>query len=150
MPDYDIDNLISRYVDDASRIVKCMAAAWKTSALLAAWHSGEKPASGCVALPDGRVLEYRFHGRGCYFKLGQLRIDVELCRDSEAIGFDSWRLLRYAEETLNQTGIELEDIELELKRKVAEGTLLYSSESPYFGLYHLPAKAAEAAIRPDS
>lgn len=134
----EIDKLINLYIDDASRIIQYMIDAWKTSDLLTAWRSGEKPPSGSVPLPDGQIVTYRFHGRGCYFTLDDLRIDVELCEDAETIGFDSWRLLRYAEETLNRKDIEQDDIEDELKQRVANGTLLFSSEAPYFGLYHAP------------
>lgn len=134
----DIDRLVADYVADASRIINCVVDAWKTSDLLTAWWSSEKPASGSVPLPDGRTVAYRFHGRGCYFTHDDLRIDVELCEDAKTIGFDSWRLFRYAEETLKRTDIQQEEIEDKLKEKVANGTLCFSSEAPYFGLFHSP------------
>lgn len=132
----EIDRLVALYIADASRIVDCVVNAWGTSDLLTAWRSGVYPASGSVPSPDGRSIAYRFHGRGCYFTLDGLSIDVELCQDAKIIGFDSWRLLRYAEETLNRKDIEQEEIEDILKQKVASGTLSFSSKAPYFGLYH--------------
>jgi len=138
----DLDVLIQRYTEAATRVVRGMHEALGESNLLAAWRDGRLPATGDLALPGLGTGSYRFHGRGCYVEVGTTNIDIELCQDEKMLGFDAWRLLRFAEETLGLQGLELEDIDSELAKKKADGALGYSNNAPYFGLYFVPTAPA--------
>jgi len=78
---------------------------------------------------------FRFHGRGCYFDLGETQIDIEFCGATDVIAFDSWRLYRFAQETLGDAEVEQEDIEAQLHQMTERGVLGFSREAPYFGLF---------------
>lgn len=133
-----IDLLVKRYVEDALRIVQAMKSILQVSDLLTAWRSNNIPAANTIKTPSFGEGTYRFHGRGCYFHFDTLKIDIELCHDPTVLGFDSWRLYLFAEETLGIKELDPEDIEAELEQRVANGTLAFSSEAPYFGLYYIP------------
>ena len=137
--EYSIDELIGPYVRDAAQVLNAMSTALSATDVMGEWLSGRIPATGRIDFPSLGHGSYKFHGRGCYFTFGELKIDIELCSGHDTIGFDSWRLYRYASETLKLDGVETEEIESSLVRKLADGGLRFSNEPPYFGLYFIPA-----------
>lgn len=130
----DINQLITRYVEAAGKALKALRAKAGCDDVFAAWRSGAIPAAGGVELLTGGEGTYLFHGRGCYFEIGSLKIDLEFSQ-SDAIGFDAWRLYRFADETLGIEGIEPEEIDLQLKEKVDAGALRRSEVGLDKGLF---------------
>lgn len=139
MAEMALKEVILRYVDDAKRIVTALRSAFGCRNLVAAQKSDEIPRSGNIQDPSLGGLTFQFHGRGCFVSTGRMRIDVELCFDSDAIGFDAWRLSRYASETLGITDADPDEIHDALDRLRDQNELCFSNDSPYFGLYYLAA-----------
>jgi hypothetical protein len=117
-----LTDLIHRYLGAAHRVVQQLRYVHGTLDLLSAYWSGKLPKTGQLSRKPGDL--YNFHGLGCFFSLDTDRIDVDFLPGENAIGFDGWRLSRFASETLGLEKVELKDVEEELAQAVSRGELL--------------------------
>ncbi len=125
-------DLIHQYLDTAQKVVQQMCRTHGISNLLSAWWSRKLPKRGHLTNKPGDY--YDFHGVGCFFSLDNVRIDVDFVPGESAIGFDAWRLIRFARETLGSEKLDLKDLEEELAQLVKRGQLVRKGH-----LYFLPA-----------
>jgi len=109
--------------------------------LFAAYRSSSIPERGEL----GEVADwtYKFHGGGCYFKMGDSRVDVDFGPDSRVDGFDAGRLLRFAQETLGDQTFDYPSLRSELRLMCEQGELLYPELPPNSHLYFLASASPE-------
>jgi hypothetical protein len=143
-----LDGLIRRYVDAAEWVLRLLRDSHGISDPLSAYWGGAVPQSGRLSNDLGG--QYCFHGVGCYFTLNDLRIDVDFEPGQAAVGFDAWRLVRFARETLGQE-LDTEEVGEQLAHSAGAGTLvrprrLYFLPSPR-GTIRTPVKRAENSPR---
>jgi hypothetical protein len=131
-------SLIDRYLAATKLVVGCLQDTYGIDNPLAAYWSGAIPQTGTLSSSEGG--QYRFHGVGCYFTLGDIHIDVDFDPEGRADGFDAWRLLRFASETLSSDELDLDEVKAELSRACAGGELVRRGE-----LYFLPGNLASVA-----
>ena len=131
-----ITDLIRNYVRNASQVVAALRSSFGCRNLTAAVTSGEIPRLGEIRHDLLGAISFQFHGRGCYVSVGTLKIDIELCGDSDIIGFDAWRLCRYGSETLGWGEVDSDEMQAELGQLLDKQFIRFSKESPLFGLYY--------------
>jgi hypothetical protein len=135
-----LDAILRRYVNAAERVLQLMRESHGISDPLAAYWSGVLPQSGRLSTELGG--QYRFHGVGCFFTLNDIRIDVDFEPGQSAVGFDAWRLVRFARETLGQDELDTREVEENLARSEAIGELVRRGR-----FYFLPS-ARETTHKP--
>src|SRR5262249_32871108 len=90
----NIRELITKYSATAADVVAQFRQDCGQDDLLRAWRSRVLTQDG--TMPSG--LKFCFHGCGCYFERGFLKIDVDFGPDGRCDGFDAWRLSLFAKE----------------------------------------------------
>jgi hypothetical protein len=124
--------IIRRYVESGELVLQLLRESHGISDPLSAYWSGVLPQSGRLSTELGG--QYRFHGVGCFFTLNDLRIDIDFEPGQRGVGFDAWRLVRFARETLGQGEPDTKEVEEELARAEERGELVRRGR-----LYFLPS-----------
>jgi hypothetical protein len=89
-----IDRLIDQYTETAAEVVSELREYSGHRDLLRAWVSRVLPQDGTTT----SGLKFFFHGCGCYFERGTMKIDVDFGPEGRCDGFDAWRLSLFAKE----------------------------------------------------
>ncbi len=131
-----MQDLIRNYVKDAAQVIAALRTSFGCRNLTAAVTSTQIPRLGEIHHEILGAISFQFHGRGCFASVGSLKIDIELCGDSDIIGFDAWRLCRYASETLGWGEVDLDEMQAELDQLYDDQLIRSSKDSPLFGLYY--------------
>ena len=131
-----VSDLIRDYIKDAAQVIAALRSAFGCRNLTAAVISTQIPRLGEIQHDTLGTISFQFHGRGCFVSVGSLKIDIELCGDSDIVGFDAWRLCRYASETLGWGEVDPDEMQAELDQLCDEQLIRFSKECPLFGLYY--------------
>lgn len=132
--------LFRHYVNDAKQLVAILRTTFGLRNLTAAVACGQIPRVGVIRDDTLGPISFQFHGRGCFISVGLLKIDIELCGESEMVGFDAWRLCRYASETLEWGEVDLDEQQVKLDQLCRDESIHFSKESPLFGLYFMTSE----------
>lgn len=132
-----MQELIHDYINNAAQVVATLRRTFGCRNLTAAVRSRQIPRLGEIQHDTFGKISFQFHGRGCFVSAGSLKIDIELCGDSDIVGFDAWRLWRYASETLGWGDVDPDELQTELDLLLGKQLIRFSKESPLFGLYYL-------------
>jgi hypothetical protein len=87
----DIFTVINQYLADSRIINQTLKAHFGVDNLVRSYRHRLIPKSATVG-----NISYQMHGIGCRAVSGKLTIDFDLNETGEVVGFDAWRLLRYA------------------------------------------------------
>lgn len=130
-----VRHLIQRYQQAALQAASVLREQCGVADLFAAYRSGLIPDRG--GLGEATGWTYKFHGGGCYFKLGDTKVDVDFGPDSRVDGFDAGRLLRFAQETLGDQTFDYPSLRSELRLMCEQGELLYPELPPNSHLFFI-------------
>lgn len=121
---FSLQQLITEYLTAAKHVESQMKSTYGLDDI---WLIRQLGKSGVISQCDGGY--YNFHGLGCYFHLGYVKIDIDFGPAGRRVeGFDAWRLVRFAHETLKTMQFELEGVDEELSRMEACGELIHVSD----------------------
>ena len=129
--DKALDDLISDYVDVASRLLPRVAKHLGVSLPITSieWACLGVPQHGRT--PDG--VDYFKHGYGVAMKDVRHSIDLDLGENGEINGFDAWRLFDFAQGSDIQTPFgSHQEIETAIKEAERSGELAYSGYILYY------------------
>lgn len=118
----NISKLISDYLDAANDVASQMKSTYGIDDLWSAYVGGHLPKTGAISKLEGGT--YRFHGAGCYFQFRDVQIDIDFGPHGSVDGFDAWRLVRFARETLGSEQFDLDSVKTELSRMNQSGELV--------------------------
>jgi hypothetical protein len=127
-----VRDLISSYLKTASSAVQLLRERCGFEDVFDAYQQGFIPRSGVILESEGWT--YKFHGGGCYFCLGHVKIDVDFGPNGSADGFEAGKLLRFSQETL-KIPVDYFELRHELQKMHDEGELAYPQLPPNSHLY---------------
>ena len=136
-----VRHLIQRYQQAALQATSLLRERFGGVDLFAAYRAGLIPEQGELSEMAGWT--YKFHGGGCYFKMGDTKVDVDFGPDCRVDGFDAGRLLRFAQETLGNQAFDYSLLRSELRLMCEQGELLYPELPPNSHLYFLAPASHE-------
>jgi hypothetical protein len=129
----DVRYLIQEYQKAAMELTALMQETYGVQDLFLAYRNAELPLSGVLQKPDKGT--YKFHGGGCYLKLGRQRVDIDFGPNGAVDGFEAGKLLRFSQETLNSNLFTYESLRNALREMLEGGELVYPEAPPNRQLY---------------
>lgn len=129
----NFEKLVDGYIKRVSRGLMNFKQLIGDAHPLSAWRGKIIPQKGKLSAE----INYEFHGIGCLFIYSDCEVDFDFSPDIKLIGFDLWRLSKYADSFENNPYYRNKDALKEDFEEALDKNIISKSSEKYCRLYFL-------------